>query len=174
MDSWCRTLMLNACLKCSKCRHVVWGVVQNFALTLLSMLPWLLCLGWRFRSLARCRWTLEWVLCCSCFNYTHKNTPYGVSVCHYLDWHRDGSILHSCALRWFMVSFMLLIAVSPITQPHMMTSKIRAYLILLTHTWYLHLDRMPTSQVLLPQLKMKLFLRGVGRLVTNNGLKSFR
>ena len=166
--------MLNACLKCSKFRHVVWGVVQNFALTLLSMLPWLLCLGWRFRSLAHCRWTWEWVLCCSCFNYTHKNTPNGVSVCHYLDWHRDGSIWHSCALRWLVISFMLSMAVLPRTQPHPMTKATRKNLIVLLHIWNQHPYRIPASEVLSPRLKMKLFLHGVGHLVTSNGLMSFR
>ena len=120
--------LFNVCRWCSNClSDVIWK--WNHPRRVWSLLPWLLCLGWRFCSLALCRWTWVWDLCCSCFNYTHKNTPSGVSVCQFLDWHRLGSISHSCALRWLVISLMLFIAVSPITQPHEMTNRIKTYLI---------------------------------------------
>ena len=70
-------------------------------------------------------WNVGW----TCLYYTHENAPNGASVCQFLDWHRVGSIWHSCALRWLVTSFMLLIAVSPITQPPRMTRAMRKNLI---------------------------------------------
>ena len=128
-------LFFSLCRWCSNClSDVTWIGIHPRRVW--SMLPLLPDRAWRFHSLERIRqiqvWgqTWTWGLGWTCFNYTHENAPNGASVCQFLDWHRSGSIWHSCALRWLVMPSIWRIAFEPICQPAKMMMSASAYLIL--------------------------------------------
>ena len=146
-----------------------------------SMLPLLPDRAWRFHSLERIRqiqvWgqTWTWDLGWTCLYYRQKNPPNGGNVCHYLDWHRVGSISHSCALRWLVMPSIFRIAFDPTCQPPRMTSAIRKNLIIQVlgvHIWNPHPDKNPTCSTLGRKLKMRPSLGWSGHGASNSGSRS--